>query len=234
MLATFTDQGEGGIGGRAEEDFGGQVHPFIPVFIFLFDKLNPSSPSTCTQATGNAHTHAAYTGRLHSGPDTRTLGSLGREDRRGPTDGVPGVVTWTRGRAAFVVALAAGARAVVQQQRGAPRGGRRHGGAPARRARGHVHAYGVREVRGEEDPCAPVHVTVGDGGNRERLAGFRPAGRLGDAFREASFGHGRLEVVNATRALCAWHRNDDDEPVLADQVWITSLAANPACHRNKN
>ena len=97
-----------------------------------------------------------------------------------------------------------------------------------------MHAYGVREVRGEEDPCAPVHVTVGDGGNRERLAGFRPAGRLGDAFREASFGHGRLEVVNATRALCAWHRNDDDEPVLADQVWITSLAANPACHRNKN
>ena len=93
MLATLTDLGEEGIGGRTEEEFGGQVHTFIRVFIFLFHKLNPSSPSTCTQATDNACTHAAYTGRLHSGPDTRTLGSLGREDRRGPTDGVPGVVT---------------------------------------------------------------------------------------------------------------------------------------------
>ena len=93
MLATLTDLGEEGIGGRTEEEFGGQVHPFIRVFMFLFDKLNPSSPSTCTQATDNARTHTAYTGRLHSGPDTRTLGSLGREDRRGPTDGVPEVVT---------------------------------------------------------------------------------------------------------------------------------------------
>uniref|UniRef100_A0A0A9BY37 Uncharacterized protein n=1 Tax=Arundo donax TaxID=35708 RepID=A0A0A9BY37_ARUDO len=28
-----------------------------------------------------------------------------------------------------------------------------------------------------------------------------------------------------------WHRNDDDEPVVADQVWITSLTANPACNK---
>ena len=42
MLATLTDLGEEGIEGRMEEEFGGQVHPFIPVFIiFLFDKLNP-------------------------------------------------------------------------------------------------------------------------------------------------------------------------------------------------
>jgi acid phosphatase type 7 len=37
--------------------------------------------------------------------------------------------------------------------------------------------------------------------------------------------------VNSTNALWAWHRNDNDEPVLADQVWITSLAADPACNK---
>lgn len=48
-------------------------------------------------------------------------------------------------------------------------------------------------------------------------------------FREASFGHGILEVVNATHALWTWHRNDDDEAVISDSVWLNSLSANPAC-----
>ncbi|KAL6870951.1 hypothetical protein ACP4OV_014799 [Aristida adscensionis] len=99
---------------------------------------------------------------------------------------------------------------------------------------GHVHAYErfERVVAGGEDPCAPVHVTVGDGGNREGLAErfVEPQPAI-SAFREASFGHGRLEVANATHARWTWHRNDDDEPVVADQVWITSLAANPACSK---
>ncbi|KQJ92251.1 probable purple acid phosphatase 20 isoform X1 [Brachypodium distachyon] len=102
---------------------------------------------------------------------------------------------------------------------------------------GHVHAY-ERFARvhgggdGEEDPCAPVYVTIGDGGNREGLAeDFVEPQPKASAFREASFGHGRLQVVNATHALWAWHRNDDDQPVVADQVWITSLASNPACKK---
>ncbi|GJN06983.1 hypothetical protein PR202_ga24767 [Eleusine coracana subsp. coracana] len=102
---------------------------------------------------------------------------------------------------------------------------------------GHVHAYErfARVYQGKSDPCGPVYVTIGDGGNREGLAKnyVDPAPAV-SAFREASFGHGRLEVVNATHALWAWHRNNDDEPVVADQVWITSLAANPACNRKKN
>ena len=50
MLATLTDSGEeAGNGGRSEEVVGGQVHSFIRVFMFLLDKLIPSSPSTCTQ-----------------------------------------------------------------------------------------------------------------------------------------------------------------------------------------
>lgn len=44
-------------------------------------------------------------------------------------------------------------------------------------------------------------------------------------FREASFGHGELKIANATHAFWSWHRNDDDEPVRSDQVWITSLTS---------
>ncbi|TVU26888.1 hypothetical protein EJB05_29459, partial [Eragrostis curvula] len=99
---------------------------------------------------------------------------------------------------------------------------------------GHVHAYErfERVYDGKEDPCAPVYVTIGDGGNREGLAEkyVDPQPAI-SAFREASFGHGRLDVVNATHALWTWHRNDEDESVIADQVWITSLAANPTCNK---
>uniref|UniRef100_A0A804R8U9 Purple acid phosphatase C-terminal domain-containing protein n=1 Tax=Zea mays TaxID=4577 RepID=A0A804R8U9_MAIZE len=136
------------------------------------------------------------------------------------------------------------ARAVVQQQQGAPGGGRRHAGrhggaAVPRRVdavfAGHVHAYERfhRVYAGKEDPCGPVYVTIGDGGNREGLADkfIDPQPSI-SVFREASFGHGRLEVVNTTHALWTWHRNDDDQPVVADQVWINSLAANPACNRS--
>lgn len=42
-------------------------------------------------------------------------------------------------------------------------------------------------------------------------------------FREASFGHGELMIMNSTHALWSWHRNDDDEQVRSDQVWLTSL-----------
>ncbi|KAI9090785.1 hypothetical protein K1719_028638 [Acacia pycnantha] len=50
-------------------------------------------------------------------------------------------------------------------------------------------------------------------------------------FREASFGHGILEVVNATHALWTWNRNDDDDEnaVPSDTFWFRSLSAEPAC-----
>lgn len=52
-------------------------------------------------------------------------------------------------------------------------------------------------------------------------------------FREASFGHGTLEVVNASHALWTWHRNDDDEAVIADQLWLQSLWSRAAdCRLN--
>jgi hypothetical protein len=39
-------------------------------------------------------------------------------------------------------------------------------------------------------------------------------------YREASFGYGMLQVVNSTHAHWAWHRNEDIETVVGDELWI--------------
>ncbi|XP_010685027.2 purple acid phosphatase 15 [Beta vulgaris subsp. vulgaris] len=124
---------------------------------------------------------------------------------------------------------------------------------------GHVHAYerSNRVYNYTLDPCAPIHITIGDGGNREKMAvkhadepgncpepsttpdkymgGFCAANftsgpaagkfcwdRQPDysAYRESSFGHGILEVKNATWALWTWYRNQDSEKVAGDQIYI--------------
>lgn len=91
---------------------------------------------------------------------------------------------------------------------------------------GHVHAYerSKRVFNGRPDPCGAVHITIGDGGNREGLARkYKNPPPDWSVFREASFGHGELKIANATHAFWSWHRNDDDEQVRSDQVWLTSL-----------
>ncbi|XP_022746940.1 probable purple acid phosphatase 20 isoform X2 [Durio zibethinus] len=97
---------------------------------------------------------------------------------------------------------------------------------------GHVHAYErfTRVYNGTADNCASVHITIGDGGNREGLASkyMDPTPEI-SVFREASFGHGELKVLNATHAVWTWYRNDDDVSVAADTVWFTSLSSDPAC-----
>lgn len=93
---------------------------------------------------------------------------------------------------------------------------------------GHVHAYerSERVVDGRLDPCGAVHITIGDGGNREGLAQrYRDPKPHWSIFREASFGHGELKIVNTSHAFWGWHRNDDDEPVRSDEVWINSLVS---------
>lgn len=42
--------------------------------------------------------------------------------------------------------------------------------------------------------------------------------------REASFGHGELTLLNSTTASWQWHRNQDDESVVADEVFVNCLA----------
>ncbi|GAB2295381.1 Purple acid phosphatase 23 [Dionaea muscipula] len=125
---------------------------------------------------------------------------------------------------------------------------------------GHVHAYERmnRIYNYTLDPCGPVYITVGDGGNIEQVdidhaddPGKCPS--AGDnvpeyggvchlnfssgpakgkfcwdrqpdwsAFRESSFGHGILEVLNSTYALWTWHRNQDiyKENSEGDQIYI--------------
>ncbi|OAE26722.1 hypothetical protein AXG93_3310s1210 [Marchantia polymorpha subsp. ruderalis] len=97
---------------------------------------------------------------------------------------------------------------------------------------GHVHAYErtypvsnveYNIVNGlctpKNDNSAPVYVVIGDGGNVEGLSGtFTDPQPAYSAFREASFGHGLLEIQNHTHAYFTWHRNQDGERVSADSA----------------
>lgn len=112
---------------------------------------------------------------------------------------------------------------------------------------GHVHAYERmnRVYNYTLDQRGPVYITIGDGGNIEKIdvehaddpgkcpsasdnrpefgsvchMNFTSGPAMGkfcwdrqpewSAFRESSFGHGILEVINSTYALWTWHRNQD-------------------------
>ncbi|KAK9170431.1 hypothetical protein Syun_002571 [Stephania yunnanensis] len=97
---------------------------------------------------------------------------------------------------------------------------------------GHVHAYErfTQVYKDQANPCGPVYINIGDGGNREGLASkyTSPQPNI-SSFREASFGHGELDMVNASYALWTWHRNDDDQSVVADSVWLTTLKSVSSC-----
>ncbi|CAF2111346.1 hypothetical protein Bca4012_095078 [Brassica carinata] len=98
---------------------------------------------------------------------------------------------------------------------------------------GHVHAYERfnRVYQDKFDKCGPVYINIGDGGNKEGLAkNYRDPTPAISLFREASFGHGQLVVVNASHAQWKWQRNDDDASVEKDSVWLTSLSADSSCH----
>ncbi|KAL3683447.1 hypothetical protein R1sor_001469 [Riccia sorocarpa] len=92
---------------------------------------------------------------------------------------------------------------------------------------GHVHSYErfKRLYYYEQDDCAPMYVTIGDGGNREGPATefqIDPAPSY-TAYREPSFGHGTLEIFNSTTAVFKWHRNQDSESVTADGVYLSNV-----------
>lgn len=88
---------------------------------------------------------------------------------------------------------------------------------------GHVHAYERchRSYNMQPDAAGPYYITIGDGGNREGLASdWQSPQPAWSAFRQASYGHGELEVVNATALHWTWHQNPDLEPTIADELWI--------------
>ena len=80
---------------------------------------------------------------------------------------------------------------------------------------GHVHAYERTHPMFENKTheCGTVYLNLGDGGNHEgAYASWLPGERgasapAWSAFREASFGVAKLEVVNETHALYEWWRN---------------------------
>ncbi|XP_062117572.1 purple acid phosphatase 22-like isoform X2 [Humulus lupulus] len=97
---------------------------------------------------------------------------------------------------------------------------------------GHVHAYErfTRIYNKEAESCGPMYVTIGDGGNREGLAlTFQNPPSPLSLFRQSSFGHGRLNVVNETHAHWSWHRNNDLNSVEADHLWFQSLSTTKNC-----
>lgn len=99
---------------------------------------------------------------------------------------------------------------------------------------GHVHAYerNLRVYQTKVNECGIVHITIGDGGNREGLAtDWKNPQPSYSVKREASFGFGQLSIANATHALWSWHRNQDVDEVTADEVWLTNLRAVPQCTR---
>ncbi|CAH8268416.1 unnamed protein product [Arabidopsis lyrata] len=97
---------------------------------------------------------------------------------------------------------------------------------------GHVHAYErfKRVYNNKADPCGPIYITIGDGGNREGLAlSFKKPPSPLSEYRESSFGHGRLKVMDGKRAHWSWHRNNDSNSLLADEVWLESLSTSSSC-----
>jgi 3',5'-cyclic AMP phosphodiesterase CpdA len=88
---------------------------------------------------------------------------------------------------------------------------------------GHVHAY-ERSAPVALNQTDAVHgityIGIGDGGNREGPADQWLAAPAWSAYREAKFGHGRLQIFNQTHAHWTWQKNQDSVPVAGDQTWL--------------
>ncbi|XP_021764753.1 purple acid phosphatase 22-like [Chenopodium quinoa] len=101
---------------------------------------------------------------------------------------------------------------------------------------GHVHAYErfTRVYNNQADPCGPIYITIGDGGNREGLAlMFEDPAPSISKYREASFGHGRLRLLDGNKAHWSWHRNkESNASTIADEVWLQSLSSSTSCWPN--
>ena len=76
---------------------------------------------------------------------------------------------------------------------------------------GHVHAYerSLPVFDSRVLPEAPVYITIGDGGNREGLASnYVNPTPAWSAYRLAVYGHGIIDIKNATHLQWEWKRND--------------------------
>ncbi|GLT55297.1 hypothetical protein SLA2020_284340 [Shorea laevis] len=72
-----------------------------------------------------------------------------------------------------------------------------------------------------KDPSEPMYITTGDCGNVEGIANsFTEPPPSYSTYREPSFGHAVLEIKNRTHAYYTWHRNQDNNAVVADNFCL--------------
>lgn len=69
------------------------------------------------------------------------------------------------------------------------------------------------------DPLAPVHITTGSAGCREKHDGFSPNHPDWSAFRSTDYGYTRLQVDNATHIRVQQVSAEQDGAVI-DDVWL--------------
>ena len=86
---------------------------------------------------------------------------------------------------------------------------------------GHVHAYertaGMAANNSSE--CGAVHITIGDGGNREKASMYwlDPSPEWSQDH-ESSFGFGTMEIIDADIARWTWRRNPKGSYDFPDQT----------------
>ena len=70
-----------------------------------------------------------------------------------------------------------------------------------------------------------MHITIGDGGNREGLyTHWQSPIPAYSAFHASEYGSGLLRLINATTAVWEWHVNSDDESKIADSFVLNNIA----------
>uniref|UniRef100_A0A7S0WT41 Purple acid phosphatase n=1 Tax=Pyramimonas obovata TaxID=1411642 RepID=A0A7S0WT41_9CHLO len=97
---------------------------------------------------------------------------------------------------------------------------------------GHVHSYerSFPSFNLSRDKCGLTYIVIGDGGNREGIAApWAEPQPEWSAFREGSFGHGTVEVVNSTHAVWRWMRNKDGMADVADELWLDKTQRSATC-----
>ncbi len=94
---------------------------------------------------------------------------------------------------------------------------------------GHVHAYERSTPVSDfkvmpPGPGSMVHLNIGDGG--AGLYTTWEKEQPWSAYRNATWGHGRFVVLNATHAFWSWHDNAVPDDVVLDSAYI--LNSNPS------
>ncbi|XP_074312079.1 purple acid phosphatase 22-like [Silene latifolia] len=81
-----------------------------------------------------------------------------------------------------------------------------------------------RTYDNKPDPCAPVYITLGDGGFKSTFE-FEQQTLSTSLHKELNVGHGRLRIYDNKKAHWAWYPTEDDTDAPSDETWLTNLLA---------